>query len=218
MKVISICKNGTRHDMLLKAEAISDDAPVISRGALVSKGGHKGKVLDTEGGFAFVSWEDAAISKVPIADLTYDGRVEKGGPGSGRYPAGSGSGDKGGDKGAGAKIAEAVAGAYGAKPKVKYEDWKNRPMGESGDEPEKLPPHTAPKAALEPETKVPGADKQFSGNVSQAEVSNYLDGLRQSGVTNMFGAAPYVERDFGLSPKEAKEATVHWMRNFKREK
>jgi len=77
-KVISICKGLTRYDISLKKqEPIASDEPVISRGAIVSLRGHKGKVLQTEGDMASVSWEDAAISKVPIKDLKYEGRVEK---------------------------------------------------------------------------------------------------------------------------------------------
>ena len=83
-KVISICKDGVRYDMPLnKQEPIASDEPVISEGAIVSLRGHKGKVLQTEGDQATVSWEDAALSKVPIKSLKYEGRVQKGGPGSG---------------------------------------------------------------------------------------------------------------------------------------
>jgi len=33
---------------------------------------------------------------------------------------------------------------------------------------------------------------------------NYLNDLRDSGVTNMFGASPYLQEEFGLSRYEAK--------------
>lgn len=62
---------------LNKQEPIASDEPVISEGAIVSLRGHKGKVLQTEGDQATVSWEDAALSKVPIKDLKYEGRVER---------------------------------------------------------------------------------------------------------------------------------------------
>jgi hypothetical protein len=62
---------------MTKQEPIASDEPVISQGAIVTLNGHKGKVLDTEGDMATVSWEDASISEVPIADLEYEGRVEK---------------------------------------------------------------------------------------------------------------------------------------------
>ena len=40
----------------------------------------------------------------------------------------------------------------------------------------------------------------------------YLEGLRQSGVTNMFGAGPYLEREFGLDRDEANEVLLDWMK------
>lgn len=41
----------------------------------------------------------------------------------------------------------------------------------------------------------------------------YLEELRQSGVTNMFGAAPYLAAEFGLSNTEAREILIEWMEN-----
>ena len=35
----------------------------------------------------------------------------------------------------------------------------------------------------------------------------YLDGLRKSCVTNMFGAAPYLCDEFGVSPSDARKIT-----------
>ena len=45
----------------------------------------------------------------------------------------------------------------------------------------------------------------------------YLENLRKSGVTNMFGAAPYLEKSFGLSRKEATEILSDWMKHYKKE-
>ena len=43
----------------------------------------------------------------------------------------------------------------------------------------------------------------------------YLDDLRVSGVTNMYGATPYLEKEFPeLSHAEAGVALVYWMRSF----
>ena len=42
----------------------------------------------------------------------------------------------------------------------------------------------------------------------------YLDSLRESGVTNMFGAGPYVESEFGLGRKESGKLVVEWMKTF----
>ena len=42
----------------------------------------------------------------------------------------------------------------------------------------------------------------------------YLDDLRESGETNMFGAGAYVEREFGMSRNDARAATLYWMDSF----
>jgi len=43
---------------------------------------------------------------------------------------------------------------------------------------------------------------------------DYLDELRESGVTNMFGAAPYLAAEFGLDKKEARIVLSKWMEEF----
>ena len=45
----------------------------------------------------------------------------------------------------------------------------------------------------------------------------YLDGLRESGVTNMFGAGEYVEVAFGVSKAEARTTLAYWMESFGKE-
>jgi len=42
----------------------------------------------------------------------------------------------------------------------------------------------------------------------------YLDNLRGSGVTNMFGASSYLVDEFGMSNREASEVLLYWMRTF----
>lgn len=42
----------------------------------------------------------------------------------------------------------------------------------------------------------------------------YLDELRLSGVTNMFGAAPYVSEEFGITVADARHILSEWMRTF----
>ena len=42
----------------------------------------------------------------------------------------------------------------------------------------------------------------------------YLDGLRASGVTNMFGAGPYLVREFGMSKEGARDTLSEWMETF----
>ena len=43
---------------------------------------------------------------------------------------------------------------------------------------------------------------------------SYLDALRDSGITNMFGASMYVEKHFKISKEEASTILVYWMRSF----
>lgn len=42
----------------------------------------------------------------------------------------------------------------------------------------------------------------------------YLEKLRRSGVTNMFGATPYLMQEFMLSMKEARKILADWMNNY----
>ena len=42
----------------------------------------------------------------------------------------------------------------------------------------------------------------------------YLEALRASGVTNMFGATPNLEQARGLSSSEASNVLVSWMENY----
>lgn len=42
----------------------------------------------------------------------------------------------------------------------------------------------------------------------------YLDALRLSGVTNMYGAAPYLTEHFDLTTTEARAVLVFWMQSF----
>lgn len=43
---------------------------------------------------------------------------------------------------------------------------------------------------------------------------DYLEELRQSGVTNMFGAVPYLMERFGLERSEAKQILSNWMETY----
>lgn len=42
----------------------------------------------------------------------------------------------------------------------------------------------------------------------------YLEELRRSGVTNMFGAATYLIAEFGLERNEAVKILADWMQNY----
>ena len=42
----------------------------------------------------------------------------------------------------------------------------------------------------------------------------FLDNLRKSGATNMFGAAPYLQNSFGIDRTEARKIHIAWMETF----
>lgn len=42
----------------------------------------------------------------------------------------------------------------------------------------------------------------------------FLDELRESGVTNMFGATPYLVNEFFLTKQEARVVLLYWMATF----
>lgn len=42
----------------------------------------------------------------------------------------------------------------------------------------------------------------------------YLDNLRESGVTNMYGAAPYVQLAFHVTLDKARKILTYWMKTF----
>ena len=44
----------------------------------------------------------------------------------------------------------------------------------------------------------------------------FLNVLRESGVTNMFGAGPYLQQEFGLDRYEARDILLEWMQGFKK--
>ena len=46
------------------------------------------------------------------------------------------------------------------------------------------------------------------------EYFDYLVELRDSGVTNMWGAGPYLEDKFWLTKQEAKDVLVAWIKSF----
>lgn len=51
------------------------------------------------------------------------------------------------------------------------------------------------------------------------EMLDYLDALRASGVTNMFGGGVYLREEYpGLSKEESHKVLAYWMETFPREK
>ena len=51
--------------------------------------------------------------------------------------------------------------------------------------------------------------------ITKTEIHDFLIELRDSGETNMFGAAPYLMNEFGMTRYEAKDALLEWMRSFR---
>ena len=49
------------------------------------------------------------------------------------------------------------------------------------------------------------------------EYSDYLEALRKSGKTNMFGAGVYLEDEFGLSKKDARQVLLDWMQSYQKD-
>ena len=48
----------------------------------------------------------------------------------------------------------------------------------------------------------------------EKEMFDYLNELRNSGVTNMFGAAPYLVAEFGTDIDVARKTLSKWMKNY----
>lgn len=48
-----------------------------------------------------------------------------------------------------------------------------------------------------------------------ANMYNYLEDLRESGITNMFGATPYLVSEFDLDKNIARKVLSSWMGSFK---
>lgn len=46
------------------------------------------------------------------------------------------------------------------------------------------------------------------------EMLIYLDTLRESGATNMYGAYPHLQEEFGLSRKDSGVVLLYWMEIF----
>ncbi len=47
------------------------------------------------------------------------------------------------------------------------------------------------------------------------EYFKYLNELRDSGETNMFGAVPYLVDEYDLTPNQAKQILLSWMKSIK---
>ena len=49
---------------------------------------------------------------------------------------------------------------------------------------------------------------------TQEEVNSFLDWLRMTGKTNMFGAVPYIQENFEITKYDANRFLVIWMETF----
>lgn len=49
---------------------------------------------------------------------------------------------------------------------------------------------------------------------SQGDVNIFLDVLRSSGVTNMYGAGEYIQEQFGVDKHQARNFLSQWMKTF----
>jgi hypothetical protein len=56
---------------------------------------------------------------------------------------------------------------------------------------------------------------EFASDEMLEEYLEYLDFLRESGETNMFGARPWLMAEFEeLSKREARDVLTYWMKTF----
>ena len=56
---------------------------------------------------------------------------------------------------------------------------------------------------------------RIAREINRRVIWDFLETLRESGVTNMFGAAPYLQESFPeLDRFEAKEIVIEWMSSF----
>ena len=58
------------------------------------------------------------------------------------------------------------------------------------------------------------SETEVAYNLEWIEHYIYLENLRSSGVTNMFGASPYLEQARGLSKSEAITVLSSWMEHY----
>ena len=58
------------------------------------------------------------------------------------------------------------------------------------------------------------ADKVERPEIVEDKHLDYLDVVRESGVTNMYGAAPYLEEEFDINTRDARTVLQYWMDSF----
>jgi len=57
--------------------------------------------------------------------------------------------------------------------------------------------------------------KMIDNLPTQEDVNSFLDWLRMTGKTNMFGAGPYIQENFEITKYDANRFLVKWMETFK---
>ena len=65
----------------------------------------------------------------------------------------------------------------------------------------------------------PGKEKRMEikkPQIAADEHLKYLDELRASGETNMYGAGPYLVAEFGVTRAESHMILGYWMKSFKK--
>jgi len=50
--------------------------------------------------------------------------------------------------------------------------------------------------------------------ITQKQVNTFLDALRISGKTNMYGAVPYIQKQFNTNKYDAQRFLVKWMETY----
>lgn len=63
-------------------------------------------------------------------------------------------------------------------------------------------------------TTVTHSGKKIKLTLDKDEVFDYLIRLRDSGLTNMWGASPFITRDFGCSDDESAYWLITWIKSF----
>ncbi len=58
-------------------------------------------------------------------------------------------------------------------------------------------------------------DSNMNKEAQMFRYFDYLEILRKSGVTNMFGAVPYLQQEFGLERRESLDILKQWMGSYR---
>ena len=65
------------------------------------------------------------------------------------------------------------------------------------------------------EVTIDTEDEKLYDGVNQTRAFTFYNNLRDSGVTNMFGAPPFMEKEMGVTKAAAMEAWTDWIASFK---